>query len=225
MFCFSSVKFRQWQLPLARSVWRASKFKNENIAQWQARCLHLLQGPLCPGLFSPGAGQTRPGALGPFGKFLPGTHFCGFQCLTNLKGWNTFPQRLNPVGVVYRSVHGGSPPVGDADVGRSIERHAIKTKSSFQRWKVRFPFQHTPALLLPPSTCTPACGLKVQHIKLPLVLWPCDLGIWKPVQMRTCDCPFSQENFSTIQFQHWTREHCFRTIFCAPLPIVMFKEM
>lgn len=128
------------------------------------------------------------------------------------------------MGVVYRSVHGGSPPMGEADVGRSIEWHAIKTKSSFQSWKVRCPFPHTPAVLLPPRTCTPACGLKVPHIKLPLVLWPCDLGTWKPVQMRTCHCPFSRENVGTIQFQHWTREHCFRTIFCAPLPIVCLRK-
>lgn len=98
------------------------------------------------------------------------------------------------MGVVYRSVHGGSPPMGDADVGRSIEWHAIKTKSSFQRREVRCPFPRMPAVMLPPRTCTPACGLKVQHIKLPLILWPCDLGTWKPVQMRTCHC---LSNFST----------------------------
>lgn len=39
--------------------------------------------------------------------------------------------------------------MGDADVGRSIEWHEIKTKSSFQRWKVRSPFRTLPCPFAP----------------------------------------------------------------------------
>lgn len=96
------------------------------------------------------------------------------------------------MGIVYSSVHGGCPQIGDAGVGRSMEGHSMKTKSSFKDGdRGPRPTHPCPFPVTEGSThAHTSLRLSAQLQAAPCPLTTRSWGPGKPVRTKTSIVPF-----------------------------------